>query len=86
MTFARTSRRWLRTTVFAAIVTAVAACSFGSAASAPGPWWHPEKGLTWQWQLHNEPVDTSINAQVYDLDLFENPASTVRTCTTRGAR
>lgn len=86
MAFVRTSRWWLRTTVFAAVATAVAACSFGSAASDPGPWWHPEKGLSWQWQLHNEPVDTSINAQVYDIDLFENPAATVKTLHEQGRK
>jgi hypothetical protein len=31
-------------------------------------WWHPAPGLTWQWQLDDE-VDTSVDAQVYDIDL-----------------
>ncbi|MFE9581836.1 endo alpha-1,4 polygalactosaminidase [Nocardia sp. NPDC006044] len=87
MVFARTPRRrWLRMTVFAAVAAFVAACSFGSATADPGPWWHPEKGLTWQWQLHGEPVDTSINAQVYDIDLFENPAATVKTLHDQGRK
>ncbi len=42
---------------------------------APGSdWWHPEPGLTWQWQLEGE-VDTSIDAQVYDLDLYVDQAA-----------
>lgn len=32
-------------------------------------WWHPAPGLTWQWQL-DEQVDTSIEAEVYDIDLY----------------
>ena len=32
-------------------------------------WWHPAPGLTWQWQLDEE-VDTSVKAQVYDVDLY----------------
>jgi hypothetical protein len=34
----------------------------------PG-WWHPAPGLTWQWQLDEE-VDTSVEAQVFDIDLY----------------
>jgi hypothetical protein len=40
--------------------------------SSPPPaadWWHPESGLTWQWQLDEE-VDTSVDAEVYDVDLY----------------
>ncbi len=32
-------------------------------------WWHPTPGLTWQWQLDEE-IDTSVEAQVYDIDLY----------------
>jgi hypothetical protein len=32
-------------------------------------WWQPAPGLTWQWQLDDE-VDTSIEAQVYVIDLY----------------
>jgi endo-alpha-1,4-polygalactosaminidase (GH114 family) len=32
-------------------------------------WWHPTPGLTWQWQLDEE-VDTSFEADVYDIDLY----------------
>ena len=27
-------------------------------------------GLTWQWQIGNNDIDTSINADVYDIDLY----------------
>jgi hypothetical protein len=41
---------------------------------SPSPvadWWHPAPGLSWQWQLDEE-TDTSIQAQVYDVDLYVN--------------
>ena len=33
-------------------------------------WWHPTVGLTWQWQINDMEVDTSIEADVYDIDLY----------------
>jgi hypothetical protein len=36
----------------------------------PKPWWHPMPGLTWQWQIGNDDIDTSIAADVYDVDLY----------------
>ena len=41
-------------------------------------WWRPALGLTWQWHLSDPPVDTSVDAQVYDIDLFDNAASVVK--------
>lgn len=38
--------------------------------------WHPRPGLTWQWQLSGT-VDTSVDAQVYDIDGAENSAAVV---------
>lgn len=38
--------------------------------------WSPPPGTTWQWQLTGE-VDTSVEAEMYDVDLFEVPATTV---------
>jgi hypothetical protein len=40
-------------------------------------WWRPSVGLTWQWQLSEPPVDTSVEADVYDIDIFDNEASVV---------
>jgi hypothetical protein len=56
----------------------------GSSAGAPGvtpgdvPRWRPTAGLSWQWQLDGEPIDTSVDAEVYDVDLFTTPAETIR--------
>lgn len=41
-----------------------------------GAAWHPKPGLTWQWQLSGT-VDTSVDAQVYDVDGAENSAAVV---------
>lgn len=37
-------------------------------------WWHPIAGLTWQWQLGDDEIDTSIEADVYDVDLYIDPS------------
>jgi hypothetical protein len=47
--------------------------------------WHPRPGLTWQYQL-NEPVDTSVNAQVYDIDGTYNSAAVVATLHAAGRK
>jgi hypothetical protein len=49
--------------------------------SSPAPcssWWQPAPGLTWQWHLSEPPVDLSVDAQVYDIDLFDNTAAVVQ--------
>jgi hypothetical protein len=40
------------------------------------PVWQPAVGATWQWQLTG-PVNQSFDVDVYDIDLFDNPASVV---------
>lgn len=54
-------------------------------AAAPDGWWRPTVGLTWQLQLTG-PVDGAVDADVFDLDLFETPASTVADLQRRGRR
>lgn len=37
----------------------------------PSPaWWRPAVGLTWQWQIGDDDIDASIEADVYDVDLY----------------
>lgn len=48
--------------------------------------WRPSIGSTWQWQLTALPVDLSVDAQVYDIDLFENDASVVAALHARGRK
>lgn len=46
------------------------------AAGGEQEWWHPTPGLTFQWQLQGE-LDTSIDVDVYDVDMFDTSAATV---------
>lgn len=50
---------------------------------APAPWWQPEVGTTWQWQLDGE-IDSSFDVDMYDVDLFETEASMVRALQAQG--
>ena len=38
--------------------------------------WHPDLDTGWQWQLSG-PIDHSVDAQMYDVDLFETSAAEV---------
>ncbi len=38
-------------------------------------WWHPAAGLTWQWHINGDEVDISIEADVYDIDLYAPQAT-----------
>jgi hypothetical protein len=40
-------------------------------------WWRPSPGTSWQWQLTDLPIDQSFDVDVYDIDMFDNDASTV---------
>jgi len=46
---------------------------------APGPpaMWLPAPRTTWQIQLNSGDVDTSVDAQYYDVDMVETPQSTI---------
>ncbi|MEZ4379927.1 MAG: endo alpha-1,4 polygalactosaminidase [Nannocystaceae bacterium] len=43
-----------------------AGCSGGQ----PGLWC-PAPGLSWQWQIDGQPIDTSVDVAMYDIDLFD---------------
>jgi hypothetical protein len=47
--------------------------------------WVPAPGTTWQWQLSGK-LDLSVDAQLYDVDLFDTPVSAVRELHARGSR
>jgi endo-alpha-1,4-polygalactosaminidase (GH114 family) len=44
--------------------------------TAPAAPWIPAPGTTWQWQLSG-PIDQSVDAEMYDIDLFDTHAATV---------
>jgi len=48
-----------------------------------GEVWAPAPGTTWQWQLTGT-VDTSLDVQMYDIDLFDNTADTIATLHSQG--
>ncbi len=53
--------------------------------SIPTPsWWQPAPGLTWQWQL-DEDIDTSLPAEVYDIDLYA-PQAAIDSLHARGVK
>src|SRR5690348_7090158 len=49
-----------------------------AAAALPGQTsvWMPPLQTSWQWQL-TTPVNLSVNASMYDIDMFDNSASVV---------
>lgn len=47
--------------------------------------WKPKAGLTWQWQLSGK-LDTGVNAQVYDVDLFDTSAAQVKQLHAKGRK
>lgn len=47
--------------------------------------WRPAPGTTWQWQL-TTPIDTSVEADVFNIDLFDNSAALVAALKARGRR
>ena len=40
--------------------------------------WKPKPRTSWQWQLSGT-IDTSFDVQMYDIDLVETPAETIKT-------
>jgi hypothetical protein len=57
----------------------------GAGDAVAGSQWRPEPRTTWQWQLSGA-VDTSVDAQVYDIDLFDTPQETIDVLHTAGRR
>ena len=57
-----------------------------SAAPSTNGWWRPPIGATWQWQLEDLPIDRSIAADVYDIDLFDNDEAAVAALHDEGRR
>jgi len=47
--------------------------------------WRPAPRTSWQWQLIG-PVDLSIDAAMYDIDLFDNATSVISALHARGRR
>ncbi len=54
--------------------------------SSTKAWWRPTGTPTWQWQLNDEPIDATVDAEVFDIDLFDNSAATVGSLHAQGRR
>src|SRR5262245_43166753 len=65
----------LASVLVATLFTFVAPAHHAAAASTVD-WWHPAKGLSWQWQLSGT-LDSTVKADVYDVDAFETPSTFV---------
>ncbi len=50
-----------------------------------GTWWSPAQGTSWQWQLSGA-IDTSVDADVFDIDGETTAASTVAELHAKGAK
>jgi hypothetical protein len=60
-------------------------CMAAGPSSAQDAEWRPTPGTTWQWQLSGS-VDTNVDAQVYDIDLFDAPQETIDALHAAGRR
>ena len=58
----------------------------GSVHEARSQVWQPLPGTTWQIQFSKLPVDTGVEAEVFDVDGFDNDAEVVADLHTRGRR
>jgi len=58
-----------------ALLLLLAGCT-GPVTGGESSWWQPPPGTTWQWQLAG-PIDTSVDAAVYDVDGVETTAAQV---------
>ena len=52
--------------------------------SRAATWWAPSQNETWQWDL-SEPVDQTVDTQIYDVDLWGNEASVVASLHAQGS-
>jgi hypothetical protein len=68
----------------AVLASALVAAAVPAAAGARARW-VPRPHTTWQWQL-TTPVDRSVTAGMFDIDLFDNSAGVVRALHARGRR
>ncbi|MFV0253728.1 MAG: endo alpha-1,4 polygalactosaminidase [Beutenbergiaceae bacterium] len=71
-------------TILLTLLGATAACSQSSPSGSGGDastnqggdWYRPELGISWNWQL-SEQLDTTVDADLYDIDLFDTDAATI---------
>ena len=57
-----------------------------SSVQAQNTVWRPRPGSSFQWQLTGQPIDTSVLASAYIIDLYANDASVVKDLADRGRK
>ena len=57
-----------------------------NAVLSPANWWRPPVGTRWQWQLTGPAIDPSFDVEMYDIDMFDNQASTVAALHAQGRK
>jgi hypothetical protein len=65
------------------LLVILAGCGQSQPAPDTSQIWQPAVHASFQWQL-SEPVDLSVDAAVYDIDLFDTPANVVAALHARG--
>ena len=58
----------------------------GTSTSSEIGWWKPEPDNSYQIQYDDLPIDLSVEADVYSVDLFETPAKTIQAIHQAGAK
>ncbi|GGC89194.1 endo alpha-1,4 polygalactosaminidase [Halopseudomonas salina] len=59
------------------------------AAVKEADWYRPPLGVTWQWQLYvsdEHPLNTDYDADIYNIDLFNTPESTIDSLQAEGRK
>jgi hypothetical protein len=67
------------------VSTTTGSSTTASATSTSAAQWVPAQSDTWQWQLSGT-IDTTYAVQVYDIDLFDAPQSTIASLQAQGRK
>ncbi|MDJ0313679.1 endo alpha-1,4 polygalactosaminidase [Arthrobacter sp. H35-D1] len=67
-----------------AAAMSLAACAPATPSPATADWWTPQHGQSWQVQL-SDALDTSVNADIYDVDGVDTAAPALRKLKDTGA-
>jgi hypothetical protein len=70
-------------TTRSATVNVTIAAAGGQAPAPPAGYWIPPMSMPWQWQLTGT-IDQTVDVPMYDVDLFDVPASVVTSLHAKG--
>jgi hypothetical protein len=75
-------RGWLRATI---VLVLVGSGFIDGAGGTEAAWWKPAPGTSWQIQFSGK-IDLNLDVQVWDLDLFDTSASTIKKLHDKGRK